>query len=106
MHDDGKNEDEKLPPVGRSLWRKRYKGWGAMKKLQYMERIGKKLANVDPPVAQGTKEIADITVEEMDVTLADFYDKATEQQLSPGDLTLDTDLTDIFNVSRRRKKGV
>jgi hypothetical protein len=42
----------------------------------------------------------------MDVTVADFYDKAAEQQISPGDLTLDTDLTDIFNVSRRRKKGV
>ncbi len=42
----------------------------------------------------------------MYVTVADFYDKAAEQQLSPGDLTLDSDLMDIFNASRRRKKGV
>ena len=87
----------------RAQWRKRYKGWGAMKKLLYMERIGKKFSNVEPFVAHGT---ADITVEQMYVTVADFYDKAAEQQLSPGDLTLDTDLMDIFNASRRRKKGV
>jgi hypothetical protein len=87
----------------RAQWRKRYKGWGAMKKLLYMERIGKKFSNVEPFVAHGT---ADITVEQMYVTVADFYDKAAEQQLSPGDLTLDSDLMDIFNASRRRKKGV
>jgi hypothetical protein len=87
----------------RAQWRKRYKGWGAMKKLLYMERIGKKFSNVEPLVAHGT---ADITVEQMYVTVADFYDKAAVQQLSPGDLTLDTDLMDIFNASRRRKKGV
>jgi hypothetical protein len=87
----------------RAQWRKRYKGWGAMKKLLYMERIGKKFSNVEPLVAHGT---ADITVEQMYVTVADFYDKAAEQQLSPGDLTLDSDMMDIFNASRRRKKGV
>ncbi len=90
----------------RAQWRKRYEGWGAMKKLLYMERMGRKLGNVEPLVAQSTSDIADITVEEMDVTPADFYAKAAEHQLSPGDLTLDTDLTDIFNVSRRRKQGV
>ncbi len=92
----------------RSQWRKRYKGWGAMKKLLYMERMGKKLADANPVVAQSAlpSDIADVTVEEMEITPADFYAKAAEQQLSPGDLTLDTDLTDIFNVSRRRKKGV
>ncbi len=36
----------------RSNWRKRYKGWGAMKKLLYMDRIGRKLGDADPVVAQ------------------------------------------------------
>ena len=31
---------------------------------------------------------------------------SVEEKKAKGDLTLDTDLTDIFNVSRRRKKGV
>ena len=48
----------------------------------------------------------DITVEEMEVTVGEFYQRALEQQLAPGDLPLDTDLHDIFNVSRRRRKNV
>ena len=35
----------------RSNWRKRYKGWGAMKKLLYMDRIGRKFGDADPAAA-------------------------------------------------------
>jgi len=87
----------------RSNWRRRYQGWGAMKKLLYMDRIGRKLREADPLVAHGD---TDITVEEMAVTVGEFYQRALDQQLSPGELPLDTDLRDIFNVSRRRKNGV
>ena len=84
----------------RSNWRKKYKGWGAMQKLLYMDRIGHKLAAVDPVVAFGD---TDITVDEMHLTVGEFYQRALDQQLSPGELPLDTDLSDIFNVSKRRK---
>jgi Putative zinc-binding metallo-peptidase len=87
----------------RSNWRNRYKGWGAMKKLVYVDRIGRKVGDADPIVAQGD---TDITVDEMDVTVGEFYQRALDQQLSPGELPLDTDLRDIFNVSRRRRKNV
>jgi hypothetical protein len=43
----------------------------------------------------------------MDTTVADFYEgKTEEKKASVEDLPLDTDLTDIFQVSRRRRKGV
>lgn len=87
----------------RSNWRVRYKGWGAMKKLLYMDRIGRKLGGTDPVVAHGA---TDITVDEMDVTVGEFYQQALDQQLTPGELPLDTDLGDIFNISKRRKKDV
>jgi len=87
----------------RSNWRQRYKGWGAMKKLLYMDRIGRKLRDADPVVAHGD---TDITVDEMSVTVGEFYERALDQQLSPGDLPLDSDLRDIFSVSRRRRKNV
>ncbi len=87
----------------RSNWRKRYKGWGAMKKLLYMDRMGRKFGDADPIVARGD---TDITVDEMDVTVGEFYQHALDQQLSPGELPLDTDLRDIFNVSKRRRKNV
>jgi hypothetical protein len=87
----------------RSNWRKRYQGWGAMKKLLYMDRIGRRLGDTEPVVTRGD---TDITVEEMEETVGEFYQSALEQQLAPGDLPLDTDLGDIFNVSRRRRKNV
>jgi hypothetical protein len=42
----------------------------------------------------------------MDVTVGEFYQRALDQQLTPGELPLDTDLLDIFNVSKRRKNDV
>jgi hypothetical protein len=74
-----------------------------MSKLLYMDRIARKLRDLDPPVAHGD---TDITVDEMDVTVGEFYQRALDQQLTPGELPLDTDLRDIFNVSKRRRKDV
>ncbi len=87
----------------RSNWRKRYKGWGAMQKLKYMERIGRKFADVEPFRPQGA---TDITVEEMEATVEQFYDRNAQELRDPGELLLDTDLKDIFNVSPRKRKGV
>jgi hypothetical protein len=87
----------------RSRWRQRYKGWAALKKLRYVDRIAHQFGNVDPVRPTGH---TDITVEEMETTVADFYESALNQQPSPGDLALDTDLEDIFHVSKRKKRGV
>src|ERR1039458_8885720 len=82
----------------RSNWRQRYKGWGAMKKLLYMDRIARKLRDVDAVVAHGD---TDITVDEMNVTVGEFYQRALDQQLIPGELPFDTDLRDIRSEERR-----
>ena len=87
----------------RSNWRKKYKGWGAMAKLRYVDRMARKFRDTEPLRPQGA---TDLTVEEMETTVADFYQKAVEEQQASGDLALDSDLADIFKVSRRRKKGV
>jgi hypothetical protein len=65
--------------------------------------MARKLGDADPVRPQGA---TDITVEEMDATVAEFYERALNEQPSPGDLALDTDLEDIFNVSPRKRKGV
>ncbi|HKT25681.1 MAG TPA: putative zinc-binding metallopeptidase [Terriglobales bacterium] len=87
----------------RSRWRERYKNWPALQKLRYADRMARQLGDVDPVRATGA---TDITVEEMDATVAEFYERALTEQPSPGDLALDTDLEDIFNVSPRKRKGV
>jgi hypothetical protein len=83
----------------RSAWRKRYRGWGAMAKLQYMNRIARELGNADPVRRRGR---TDITVDEMESTVAEFYQRINDD-IPLVDLALDTDLRDIFDASKRRK---
>jgi len=83
----------------RSGWRKRYRGWGAMAKLQYMNRIAREFGNADPIRRRGQ---TDITVDEMEATVAEFYQRV-DDETPLVDLALDTDLRDIFDASKRRK---
>ncbi len=85
-----------------SQWRRRYRGWGAMAKLRYIDRVARRFRDSPPAREFGA---TDITVDEMDTTVADFYEQKLEGQ-SPVDLPLDADLADIFKVSRRRRKGI
>jgi hypothetical protein len=87
----------------RSNWRKRYEGWGAMQKLKYMERIGRKFGGADPFRPQGN---TDVTVEEMEDTVEQFYENHAVPSRDADELLLDNDLKDIFNVSTRKRKGV
>jgi hypothetical protein len=85
----------------RSGWRKRYRGWGAMAKLQYMERIARELSNVDPVRKKGR---TDITVEEMEITVGELYRPAAEE-VPIIDMATDADLKDIFHGVKRGKRA-
>jgi hypothetical protein len=74
-----------------------------MTKLRYVDRMARRYRDTEPVRPQGA---TDITVEEMETTVADFYQRALEGQLSSVELPLDADLGDIFHASRRRQKGV
>jgi hypothetical protein len=89
----------------RSNWRKRYRGWGAMEKLLYLNRLARKLGKSDPPRRRG---LTDITVDEMETTVAEFYhvQQAAREEVAVSELTPDTDLRDIFAVSKRKKAAV
>jgi hypothetical protein len=87
----------------RSQWRKKYKGWEALAKLRYVDRMAHRLRETDPPRGKGR---ADLTVDEMETTVADFYETAFQKRLAPTELALDTDLADMFKISKRRQKAV
>src|ERR1700677_2161464 len=94
----------------RSNWRKRYRGWGAMAKLLYLNRLARKLGKSDPLRRRG---VTDITVDDMEGTVAEFYhvqqsarEEVTVAELGVSGLAPDTDLRDIFSVSKRRKTAV
>jgi hypothetical protein len=87
----------------RSNWRKRYRGWGALDKLLYLNRLARKLGKVDPPRRRAQ---SDMTVDEMETTVAEFYHQATREEVAVTELAPDTDLRDIFPVSKRRKTAL
>lgn len=87
----------------RSNWRKRYRGWGAMEKLQYLNRLARRVGKTDPPRRRGQ---SDLTVDEMETTVAEFYHQNGREEVAVTELTPDTDLRDIFPVSKRKKTAV
>jgi hypothetical protein len=80
----------------RSGWRDKYRGWPALKKLHYVDRIAHEVAE-QPPIHRFGE--TDFTVEEMEETVEEFYRQnvADESQLI-ADLPLDSDLLDIFET--------
>src|SRR5262249_15061529 len=54
----------------RSNWRRRYKAWPAMRKLRYVDRVARQVRDTEPPVSTGD---FDITVEDMRLTVEQFY---------------------------------
>jgi hypothetical protein len=87
----------------RSQWRKRYQGWDALAKLQYVDRMVRKVGDIDPVRRRGR---TDITVDEMESTVGEFYLLSPPEEIPLRELALDTDLGDIFNISQKRRKGV
>ena len=87
----------------RSNWRERYRGWGAMEKLRYLDRLARKLGKSDPPRRHAQ---TDITVDEMETTVAEFYHQNAHEEVAVTELTPDADLRDLFPVSKRRKSAL
>jgi hypothetical protein len=85
----------------RSAWRDRYKGWPAMAKLRYVDRFVRKCGDTDPIVGEGD---TDITVEEMELTVEEFYRQVLEQNRAAVDLAMDGDLRDMFLTRNPRRK--
>ncbi len=74
-----------------------------MEKLRYLDRLARKLGKSDPPRRRG---VTDITVDEMETTVAEFYHQNAREEVAVTELTPDTDLRDIFPVSKRRKTAL
>lgn len=80
----------------RDSWKKKYDGWGAMKKLLYVDRIAREVSNQEPLRPLG--EI-DFSVDEMEATIEDFYrENAPGEEEEIAGLPLEADLADIFDA--------
>ncbi len=85
-----------------SRWRVRYRGWPALRKLRYVHRIARAVADQEPPVRLAS---TDITVAEMDMTVEEFF-RANQGEVTPVDVALENDLPDFFIRKGRRKRGI
>ena len=82
----------------RANWRRRYQGWPAMRKLRYVDRMARRLADTEPIVKTGD---IDITPEDIGVTVEQFYEAAAQERQARIDIALDAHLGQIFLTRRR-----
>ena len=82
-------------------WRRQYKGWPALHKLRYVERVARALADVEPIVNTGE---VDITPDDIGLTVEQFYRQAEQERQARIDIALDAHLGKIF-LTRRRKES-
>jgi hypothetical protein len=85
----------------RSPWRRQYKGWPAMQKLRYVDRVAHAVADVEPIVKTGE---VDITPDDIGVTVEQFYQQASQERQTRIDIALDSHLAQIF-LTRKRKES-
>ncbi len=85
-----------------SRWRARYRNWPAMAKLRYVDRVAHFLGKTEPSVRLAS---TDITVEEMDMTVEEYYRK-THPKEAPGDVGLESDLPDFLFRRGRRTRNI
>ncbi len=83
-----------------SAWRRRYRGWPAMRKLRYVDRVVRTLADTEPIVKTGE---VDITPDDIAVTVEQFYEQANQERRARLDLALDAHLPAIFHTRKRRE---
>lgn len=82
-------------------WRKQYEGWGALKKLEYIDRVAKEVGPQQPAV----KDLEhDRPVSDLKVTILEFYESTSKKEypkivgtLGP---MLDGDLREIFESQK------
>ena len=87
----------------RSNWRRRYRGWPAMRKLGYVERAIRRVAAQAPIVHKGA---FDVTVDDMDVTLGEFYARGLDETRAAESIAIDADLEQIFFRQRRQRAAL
>mgnify|MGYP001562791436 CR=1 FL=1 len=87
----------------RSGWRVKYKSWPAIHKLRYVDRAARRVRAVEPVTPSGD---FDLTVEDMKLTVEQFYRRLMRQNGAAVNVALEADLTDLFIPQGRRRKGI
>ncbi len=86
----------------RSNWRRKYAGWPALRKLEYVDRMARELARVEPKRAL-SRALAELPVDQMTERLEEFYRRTVPDEApNIADLVPDAELEDIFDPGPAR----
>ncbi len=83
-----------------SGWRKKYAGWPAIEKLNYVDRVARRARATPPPMPEG---VTDITSDEMKETVREFYARWAQETRATVNESLGPDLSDLFPAKRGRR---
>lgn len=75
-------------------WRADYAGWPALKKLEYVDRVMRSIADQTPTIAPPTED--DLPVEAMHYTVAEHYAESDDRVPIEDERQFDRDLRGIF----------
>lgn len=85
----------------KATWRRRYEGWPALKKLEYVDDLMAQLEGVAPPVR--TKQVVD-PLSRIGTTLQEYYDEKRNLYSTEYPDIYDRDLRRLFSDEARHRK--
>jgi len=74
-----------------------------MRKLRYVDRVARQVGSQPPVLVNG---VFDVTVEDMKLTVAEYYRRLMRQNGAAVNVALESDLRDMFIARGRRRKGL
>jgi hypothetical protein len=85
----------------RSDWRKRYAGWPALKKLQYVDELMAEITDEKPTL---TKRLRVDPLSQLATRLGDYYEKKQARYAVDVPTTYDRELNRIFSANPRHRR--
>jgi len=82
----------------RSNWRRKYAGWPALRKLEYVDKAAREMGRVEPKRSLA-KAAAELPVDQMNERVEEFYQRtAPDEAQHIAGLVPDGELEDIFST--------
>ncbi len=86
----------------RALWRKRYAGWAALRKLEYVDALMQEVADEVPPV-RSRRRVESLP--SLGTTLREYYRQKREQYTNAHPTLFDPDLLRLFSNDPRHRRS-
>jgi len=87
----------------RSKWREKYRNWGALKKLRFVDQLMKEIGPKKPVVTDGERINP---IENLNITLLEYYNKSEERYRQKAQGYVDDVLQEIFSTNGKGEKRI